>query len=207
MLLPSFLATTVLALTANAFLVPLEVADQAKEAAAEQLSTAVLPTSQTINLDCSDCPFAINGENGVHEWATSPPKTNLVMKFGTTDDKKQVTLNGAPFYPATLSTMMHPLSAKQVIQPDDKTVSVNAFDGELGLSYSIDQAAVKTFDDNVSLIPMTLTVLGLDGEMVNVDSINIPVIKTANGDVSLATGTFTFLTPTTSTPWTPLYDL
>ncbi|MCJ1393387.1 hypothetical protein MMC18_006261 [Xylographa bjoerkii] len=186
MLLPTFLATTALALTANAFLVPLEVADSAK-AAASAIASGVLPSSQTINLDCSSCPFAVAGtENEPHTWSASPPKTDLVMKFDTTPDKKQVTLNGVAFFPPTLITMQHPLGAHQVIKDGEVVAAdVKPYSRELGLSYSID-ASADIVQDDITLQPITLTILGLDGKVVNVDTISIPIIKAANGDLSLA---------------------
>ena len=184
MLLPTFLTTTALALTANAFLVPLEVADSAK-AAASAIAAGVLPSSQTINLDCSSCPFALAGaENEPHTWSTSPPKTDLVMKFDTTADKKQVTLNGVAFFPPTFITMQHMLAAHQVIQDGEVLAAdVKPYSQELGLSYSID-ASEDVVQDDVTLQPITFTILGLDGKVVNVDTISIPIIKAANGDVS-----------------------
>ena len=186
MLFPTFLTTTALALTANAFLVPLEVADSAK-AAASAIATSVLPLSQTINLDCSSCPFALAGaENEPHTWSASPPKTDLIMKFDTSPDKKQVTLNGVAFFPPTLLTMQHMLAAHQVIQEGEVVAAdVKPYSKELGLSYSID-ASADIVQDDVTLQPITLTILGLDGKVVNVDTVSIPIIKSANGDVNTA---------------------
>ncbi|MCJ1404848.1 hypothetical protein MMC11_008074 [Xylographa trunciseda] len=186
MLLPTFLASTALALTANAFLVPLEVADSAK-AAASAIASGILPSSQTINLDCSSCPFAVAGaDNEPHTWSTSPPKTNLLMKFSTTSDKKQVTLNGVAFFPPTIITMQNMLVAHQVIQDGEVVAAdVKPYNRELGLSYSID-ASPDIIQDDVTLQPISLTILGLDGKVVNVDTISIPIIKAANGDLTLA---------------------
>ncbi|MCJ1473910.1 hypothetical protein MMC13_002566 [Lambiella insularis] len=198
MLLPTIFTTTALALTANAFLVPLEVADKAK-AAASAVANTIIPSSQTINLDCSTCPLAEAGaEDGlVHTWATSSPKTNLVMEFGTTADKQQVTLNGAAFYPPSVSTMLHPLTVKQVLQAGEVVASdVKTYNGELGLSYSLEEQE-HVVQEGASLVPVTLTILGLDGKMVNVDAVTIPIIKSDNGDVFLAE------VKTTPVPLTP----
>ncbi|MCJ1286877.1 hypothetical protein MMC26_006223 [Xylographa opegraphella] len=186
MLLPALFTTTALALTANAFLVPLEVADSAK-AAASAIATGVLPSSQTINLDCSSCPFALAGaENEPHTWSESPAKTDLVMQFDTTPDKKQVTLNGVAFFPPTLVTMQHMLAAHQVIQDGEVVpADVKPYSQELSLSYSMD-ASEEIVEDGSTLQPVTLTILGLDGKVVNVDAISIPIVKAANGDLSLA---------------------
>ena len=184
MLVPIFLTTTALALTANAFLVPLEVADSAK-AAASAIATGVLPSSQTVNLDCSSCPFAVAGaENEPHLWAASPLKTDLVIEFDTTPDKKQVTLNGVSFFPPVL--VPHILAAHQVVQEGEVFAKdVKPYSQELGLSYSMDVSA-DIVQDDITLQPITLTILGLDGKVVNVDTISIPIIRAPNGDVSAA---------------------
>lgn len=203
MLLPTLLATTALALTANAFLVPLEIADKAK-AATSAIANIIIPSTQIIKLDCSTCPLAESGaeEGLVHTWATSSPKTDLVMEFGTTADKKQITLNGIAFFPPTVSTMLHPLKAKQVLQPGEVVASdVKTYNGELGLSYSI-EAQEQVVQEGATLVPITLMVLGLDGKMVNVDAITIPIIKTDNGDVS-----FTSLLPVSCLLFSPSRSL
>ena len=184
MLLPTFITTSVLALTANAFLVPLEVADDAK--AAKALTNTIIPSSQTINLDCSACPFAQQANQGSHIWVENGPKTNLEMTFATSDDKQSLSLNGVSFYPANINNLAHVLKTKQVIQSGEVLAQdVKPFDGELGLSYSLEVQPEKV-EDGVTLIPLSLQVLGLDGKMVNVDSIILPIIKTPNGDVSSA---------------------
>ena len=184
MLLPTFITTSVLALTANAFLVPLEVADDTK--AAKALTNTIIPPSQTIYLDCSTCPFAQQANQGHHVWAQSGPKTNLEMTFATSEDKQSISLNGVPFYPPSVNNLAHVLKTKQVIQPGEALAQdVKPFDGELGLSYSLEVQPEKV-GDGLTLTPLSLQVLGLDGELVNVDSIVLPVIKNSNGDVSPA---------------------
>ena len=190
MLFPTLLTSTALALTANAFLVPLEVADKAK-AATSTIASDILPLSQTISLDCPGCPFAVEGaENEVHLWAASLPKSELLLKFDTTSDKKQISLNGEAFFPITLTTMQHMLSANQVLKEGEVLeADVKPYHKPLTLSYSIDESA-DIVQDDITLQPITLTILGLDGKVVNVDTISIPIIKAANGDVSKPLPTF-----------------
>ena len=183
MLLPTFITTSVLALTANAFLVPLEVADDAK--AAKALANTIIPSSQTINLDCSTCPFAQQANQDHHIWAEDGPKTNLEMTFAISEDKQSLSLNGVNFYPANMNNLGHVLKTKQVVQSGEVLAQdVKPFDGELGLSYSL-EVQPENVEDGISLTPLSLQVLGLDGKMVNVDSIILPIIRTSNGDVSL----------------------
>lgn len=191
MLLPTFLTTTALALTANAFLIPLEVANDAQAAkAAETLAQNIVPTAQTINLDCSTCPFAEASSQGPHVWAESGPKTDLEMTFTTSEARQQLSLNGVPFYPPTVGNLAHPLHAKQVVKAGEVVPNnVRPFNGDLGLSYSLEVQPEKV-EAGITLTPIVLQVLGIDGKMVKVDSIVIPIIKTLSGDVNFPTSNY-----------------
>ena len=185
MLLPTLLTTTALALTANAFLIPLEVANDAQAAkAAETLAHNIVPSSQTINLDCSTCPFAKASAQGPHVWAQPGPKTDLEMTFTTSEVTQQISLNGVPFYPPSMNNIAHPLRAKQVVKAGEVVPNdVKPFNGDLGLSYSL-EIQPEQVENGITLTPVVLQVLALDGKMVKVDSIVIPVIKTMSGNVS-----------------------
>ncbi|MCJ1247572.1 hypothetical protein MMC30_004786 [Trapelia coarctata] len=187
MLLPTFLTTTALALTANAFLIPLEVANDAQAAkAAETLANNIVPTAQTINLDCSTCPFAEGSAQGPHGWAQPGPKTNLEMKFTTSEVTQQISLNGVPFYPPSMNNIAHPLRAKQFVKPGEVVPNdIKPYKGDLGLSYSL-EIRPEQVENGITLTPVVLQVLGIDGKMVKVDSIVIPVIKTLSGNPLLA---------------------
>jgi len=191
MLLPTFLTTTALALTANAFLIPLEVANDAQAAkAAETLANNIIPTAQTINLDCSTCPFAEASAQGPHAWAQAGPKTDLEMTFTTSDATQQISLNGVPFYPPTMNNLAHPLRAKQVVKSGEVIPNdVQPYNGDLGLSYSL-EVQPEQVENGITLTPIVLQILGLDGKMVKVDSIVIPLIKTLSGNVSPSCGLF-----------------
>lgn len=185
MLLPTLLTTTALALTANAFLIPLEVANDAQAAkAAETLAQNIVPAAQTIDLDCSTCPFAEASTHGSHVWAESGPKTDLEMTFSTSQETQQLSLNGNPFYPPSMSNLAHPLRAKQVLKAGEVVPNdVKPFYGDLALSYSL-EVQPEQVENGITLTPVVLQVLGIDGKMVKVDSIVVPIIKTLSGDVS-----------------------
>lgn len=178
MLPPRLLSTSVLALTAHAFLVPLEVADKAVAAKVNDLNTLTNPTSQSIKLDCSTCPYAIaSTRNGHHEW-TSDVKSDLIMDF--TVEKNQVHLNGVPLLQPQMSTFQ-PLKIKQVakegeIEAHDK--KWEAFNGDLGMSYSV------AFSQENSVKSMEVQVLGLDGEMIDTDAVSIKCFTKPDGEVS-----------------------
>ena len=90
------LSTTLLFATSSlAFLIPeINNEDQPKS---DFLPTFIKTNSQTINLDCSTCPFALSSKrDGSHEW-TDDIESQLEMKFET--EGKALKFNGVPFYP------------------------------------------------------------------------------------------------------------
>ncbi|MCJ1225191.1 hypothetical protein MMC12_001840 [Toensbergia leucococca] len=181
MLLPTFLSTTAFALTATAFLIPPEVSNDALKAS-NLISSAVNPDTQSINLDCSTCPFAI----AANEWIFGVDN-ELVVNFVAEDS--HLKLNGVPFYPGS-SSMPEPLFAKQVKKDDSQsTKNVEAYDGDRRLSYSLEfKPEVKPINgdkDSPVVVPIAMQILGLDGAVVNIDSIEILALKFPDGHVSL----------------------
>ncbi|KAL9121773.1 MAG: hypothetical protein Q9187_001675 [Circinaria calcarea] len=177
MLIPTLLSSSVLALTVNAVLIPLEVADKAVAGKANDLTTLINPTSQSIKVDCSTCPYAIaSTRNGQHEW-TSGVKSDLLMDF--TIEKNQLLLNGRPLFQPQMSRFQ-PLKIKQVakegeLEAHDK--KWDAFKGDLGMSYSVELSQENGVNS------MEIQVLGLDGEMVNTDAVSVRYVKKADGDL------------------------
>lgn len=191
MLLPTLLSAGVLALTANAFLLPLEIvekveyleslADVPNEVAGSLEGFQVNhPKSQSIRLDCSSCPFALESDRkGRHEWTTNV-KNELDLKFSAENGK--VSLNGKPFYPIANPPLPPILSVKQIQTESDASAKKwEGYHGDLTLSYSLEIEHKKRFDaDKANLLSIVFTIMGLDGEMVNVDDIEILVIETQN---------------------------
>lgn len=191
MLLPTLLSAGALALTANALLVPLEVTERGhhleflggdvSDEAAQSYNgfQATHPELQTVRLDCSTCPFALESDReGRHEWATHV-SNELELKFSS--ENGRVSLNGKPFYP--LSDLLPPvLSAKQTQKEgDDSAKKWEGYHGDLKLSYSLEIENKKhSTTDKANLLSIVFTIMGLDGEMVNVDDIEILVIETQN---------------------------
>ena len=186
MLLPTLLSTTAFALTTNAFLVPLEVANKANGPKVNNLTPTALGSSgQTVNLDCSTCPFALSStRNGAHEWTTGV-KSDLEMKFTTEDNR--LNLNGVQLYPP-VGLNMQPPQVKQIAKEIDASVRIKnweAFEGTLGMSFSLDfkEKPFKTAEGIISVVEAELQVFGLDGEMVNVDAVEIKALKKPDGEV------------------------
>lgn len=192
MLLPTLLSAGALTLTANAFLVPFGISEKVPhletlahdvtEKATQSLQGLQVthPAVQTVRLDCSTCPFALNSDRkGRHEWATSV-NNELELKFSSENGK--VSLNGKPFYPISNPPLPPILSVKQIQKESDASAKKwEGYHGDLTLSYSLEIENKKHFDaDKANLLSIVFTIMGLDGEMVNVDDIEILVIETEN---------------------------
>lgn len=191
MLLPTLLSAGALALTANAFLLPLELVE--KVDGLETLSGDI-PDSlvQTIRLDCSTCPFALDSvRKGRHEWAT---KVSNELELNFSSENGRVSLNGKPFYPISNPPLPPILSAKQIQKVGDASVKKwEGYHEDLTLSYSLEIENKKHFSkDKANLLSIVFTIMGLDGEMVNVDDIEILVIETENKVNPASLPTFKF---------------
>lgn len=175
----TFLSTTAsLALTANAFLIPQEIAEDvqaAKAKAAEVVPSLFNHNSQSLDLDCSSCPFALTTErHGAREWKNGI-ESDLHMRFAA--EQKHLTLNGEPFYPVTIQDLPGALHAAQTKKGRDEGVDVK-------LSYTLEMEHEKAADGN-ELVTVTMSVLGIENQMINVDNIEIKTIKEADGSVGL----------------------
>ena len=175
----TLLSTSVLALTANAFLVPLEIAEDvqaAKAKAANVIPSLFDHNTQSINLDCSSCPFALTSErNGAHEW-TNDIKSDLHMSI--TAEQKHLFLNGKSFYPATIQDMPGALYAPQIKKHGDSEQGK-----DVKLSYTVEVDHDMAEDGN-ELLTVTMSILAIDTEMIKVDDIEIKTIKQVDGSVS-----------------------
>ena len=187
----TFLSTTALALTANAFLIPQEIADDvqaAKAKAAEFVPQIVDHNSQSVKVDCASCPFALKSErNGAHEW-TNDVESDLIMHFAAKDS--HLTLNGKPFYPVSIQEMPGLLFAPQIKKVSSPKTGFEGYEKDLKLSYTLEFQGKKAEDGNTA-VGMVMSILGIDGQMVRIDNVKIEAIKHADGSVcpSPLTGT------------------
>ena len=186
MILSSILSLGLLACTANAFLVPVEIAEKADFSKAPNGAPSIFNhNSQTVKVDCSTCPFAVSSErHGHHEW-TNGVKSDLVLDISAKDN--ELLLNGQHIYPVQPKALPLPITVTQKKHTDEDS-EVTPYGGDLKLSYSLsfgpEKPWVEPGVDDLSLIEITLTLLGLDNEMITVDDLNLKVIKTTEGKVS-----------------------
>ncbi|KAL8716380.1 MAG: hypothetical protein Q9220_000287 [cf. Caloplaca sp. 1 TL-2023] len=176
-----------LALTANAFLLPPEAANNLEAAKNNVAPHLIDPQSRSIDLDCSDCPYALASQrNGHHEW-THDVKSDLRLKFTT--EGNQLKLNGVPFYPVTQPFTPAPLSAKQIQKTvGDEVVSKQGHDGDLALSYTVEfNKEKKSFPapgQDAVVTEITFSVLGLDNEVVHVDDVKIKTLSLPSSETA-----------------------
>ena len=175
------LSTTLLFATSSlAFLIPGDINTEDQPKADFLPASYVRPlNTQTVSLDCSTCPFALQSQrDGAHEW-TNDVESELEMTFET--DGKAISFNSVPFYPSNsiLPPILYVSQSKKVGQSSN----MEGYDGNLRLSYSMEYDE-KRFEDK-TLVTMLMTVMGLDGQMVHVDNIKITVVKQQDGTVSI----------------------
>ncbi len=169
----SYLSLGTLAVTANAFLVPL----YSENVATDGLS--IKQGSQTINLDCSTCPYALKSErNGQHEW-TNDVASDLEMNVEVVDNA--IRFNRVTVFPVTNPGLPPVLTVEQNVKQGVET-SMEGFDRSLRLSYSLEMAS-KPFDDGNSLIIISISPMALDGQMIRIDDIEIKAIQDSAGTV------------------------
>lgn len=181
-----FLSTAALVLTANAFLIPQEIADDvqaAKARVANLVPQIVDYNSQSFKLNCASCPFALKTErNGMHEW-TNDVESDLIMHFAAKDN--HLALNGRPFYPVTMQDMPGLLFAPQVKKASASESGFEGYEEDLKLSYTLEFQEEKTKDEG-TVVGILMTILGIDGQMIKIDNIEIKAIKHADGSVSIS---------------------
>lgn len=174
------LSTTLLFATSSlAFLIPAEInTDDLPKA--DFLPASIVTNSQTVNLDCSTCPFALKSQrDGAHEW-TNDVESELEMTFET--DGKALKLNSVPFYPIA-NPILPPILYVSQSKKDGQSSNMEGYGGNLRVSYSL-EFNEKKFEDN-SLVTIVMTIMGLDGQMIRVDDIKVTAIKQQDGTVSI----------------------
>ena len=173
MIFSSSIAFVSFALSAHSFLIPGNLDAFAKD--------GVNPTThsqeQSIDLDCSTCPFALSGKEGV-EW-TQDVQSDLPMKFKT--DGQSLELNDVAFYPVNLELPPPQLHVSQK-KKEGEDPTFEGYNGDLRLSYSLEYDEQQA-DDGNRLVTVTMTVMALDGQFVRIDDIKIKTIKDSEGNV------------------------
>lgn len=173
------LSTTLLFVSSSlAFLIPEINTDEHPKS--DILPTLIQTSSQTVNLDCSTCPFALSSQrDGAHEW-TNDVESELEMKFET--EGQALKLNGVPFYPISNPILPRSLFVSQR-KKEGQSSNMEGYDGNLRLSYSMEYDEKKLEDG--SIVTVLMTVMGLDGQMIKVDNVEVTAIKEQDGAVRL----------------------
>ena len=177
MLLRSFLASSALALTAKAFLIPIEVANEVIKAKNSVNEPPIL-----VKVDCPGCPFAVASEdiNGP-VWVDGIPNV-LEMAFST--ENNQLLMNKVPMLGPDMGNVIQPLRVHQLsLLPE---MNQSPFEGELGLSYSLElkgQEAPKNDAGILGYHNVNMQILGLADQMVNPNTVEISLMKKADGEV------------------------
>lgn len=178
MILNSLLSAGAFSLAAQAFLVVPEI--NSLPEIESKVPATIDTNSQTVNLDCASCPFALDSlRNGAHEW-TADVASDLEMKIVSAGNT--LTFNDVPFFPLQNPTLPPTLFVSQK-KKDGQASTMNGFEGNLRLSYSVEYNE-KHFEDN-SLVTILMTIMGLDGQMIKVDNIEIKAIREADGKLTL----------------------
>ena len=169
----SYLVSATLALSVNSFLIPGEL-----DVSKADNTPALFNKEESLTLDCSSCPYALNSQrNGGHEW-TNDVQSELHMKFETQDG--QLLMNGESFFPLQLGSPPQ-LRVSQTKQENEDT-TFEGYAGDLRLSYSLEYDEKKA-EDGSSLISVVMQILAIDGQMVKIDDVEIKTIKSADGKV------------------------
>jgi len=189
MILPTFLSTCALALTANALLVPphietadLAIADKEFWDGAEPIM--VSDSKKVIALECKSCPAAVGNTDGHPSKWIDGLKTALQIEFAV--DGKQLMLNGLPIYPSTMQTIAQPLEVDQIYASDEDRTTEKLFDGHIPISTSIEiHQQVEMPISNAPLgVPgmrrISIEVVGLADKVIHVDTIEVRFIEAEN---------------------------
>ena len=175
MRLSTFLSTAALALTANAFLIPLEVADKA---IASNPSVSITTAKQRTAIPCTSCPVALEDGTWKTEIEKGDPESRLMMDFVVED--KQLKLNGVPIFPPQNAM---PLRATQELQHNGN--GIKPFRQPILLSTSIDiqPTMIRGKDGLMKLHVISLEVIGLQDKVVRIPSLKIRLAELPNGQV------------------------
>lgn len=178
MMFRPLLAATVCAVAANAFLIPLEVADSAIESSDNLHANIISPSNRVIKLDCPGCAFADYREGGHYTWVTGVPNA-LILNF--TADDNQLGLNGRAFYPNAKGWF-----APQV-RAEDSLVELKAagYPAALPLAGSLlgmMETPFQGYEGQVFSIDYQIT--AINGQKIKVDKVHIKALRDSNGKVS-----------------------
>ncbi|MCJ1309914.1 hypothetical protein MMC25_003575 [Agyrium rufum] len=182
----SLLPTGAFALTANAFLVPLEVAKTATSA------STIGGKAFTYAVDCSTCPFALESKTeGVSvEW-TNAVKSDLIINFEIHDNV--VFLNDLPMMDSDMNNAGLRMHVKQIakdgeIKAEGEGVQWKPFPGDLGMTYSTYHKVPKvesTPEGDIMLWEFDMQIVGIYNQEINPNAFQLQILKSPVGEIHL----------------------
>ena len=180
MLLRHFLAVSASSLAAQAFLIPIEVANSAIESSSDNLQANIIsPSNRVIKLDCPNCAFADRKDkDGPITWKTGV-KNSLILNF--TADNEQLLLNESPLYPVPGS-----LFAPQVHTEESLVaLKTNGYPLPLLLSYALEAGPETPFvGKEGQLYSIQIDITAIDTQLVDIGGVQLKALKDAEGKVS-----------------------
>lgn len=192
MMFRPLLAATACAVSAQAFLVPLEVANSAIESSDNLHSNIISPSNRVFKLDCPGCAFADHREDGRYTWVTGVPNA-LVLNF--TADDTQLSLNGRPFYPNADGWFAPQVRAEESLVD----LREAGYPAPLPLSGLLTAAPETPFRENEGQVfGIDYQITAINDQEIKVDTVRIKVLRDSNDKVGYYSHEPTALTNTRS---------
>ncbi len=181
MLFRQTLAVTACSLAAQAFLIPLEVANSAIDTSNDSPISILSPSNRVIKLDCPGCAFAqSNEEDGSYAWLTNV-ENSLLLNF--TADNERLSLNGGPLYPLP-GLLLAPQVRSERSLVDLKTEGHSV---PLQLSYLFEGGPrTPAVDEEGQLHSVQLKITAINAQVINVATVHVQALKDSSGKVSSA---------------------
>lgn len=196
---------TTLALAANAFLLPPNLAPASNDNANEDDKTpnnflsaveATLARNTLVTIPCSACAFpaekpaTIENENGVEEPAfhIQGGANSIVLDVSVSEDGKKVLVNEDEVFPGSPQ-----LQGMQVYQVPSRASLAEIESGEVVKTALEVTGSVIGFDEEKvvsetgdKMVAMKFFIASLEKQQVEVDGLKIEVLETSGGDVVIA---------------------
>lgn len=171
------LGATACAVAAQAFLIPLEVADSAIESSDNLHASFLSPSNRVIKLDCPGCLFADHRQGGDYTWVTGVSNA-LILNF--TADGNQLQLNGRAFYPYT-ETWFAPQ-----VRAEDSLVELKAagYPAGLQLGGSLLASAESLGENQGQVFGIDYQITSINGQEIKVDTVHLKALQDLNDKVS-----------------------
>ncbi|KKY24483.1 hypothetical protein UCRPC4_g02441 [Phaeomoniella chlamydospora] len=173
MLFPTLLAASALASQVGAFLIPLEVIEDVKDAKAELQPLAINVKSQSISLQCPGCYF--DTANDRQDDYIENPENTLALNFTIDDVDKSLKLNDKKIFPVEFP---YPLDLYAPL-----VRKANSLESPpIHLGFALEYLPPHDGPEG-TLIPVHLTIVDLDGVPVKVPTVIVNVMHLENNDL------------------------